>query len=180
MRIHPRVDKVDQRLPSFLMVVPTFSRLIQLTAYLQSLTHLDYAKNHFEVIVVGDGSDMAPNNIVSSFCHPLTVRLIIQPHCDPATARNIGAKETPDHAPGDQTLNASQNNLYSRASQLIINYLYAYYNAKPHQARFFTSNNFALPAHLFRSIGGFSSTFPHAAGEDREFCERCRHPVLIH
>ena len=195
---------MDQRLPFFSIIVPTFNRPTQLTACLQSLTHLDNARNRFEVIVVDDGSGMPPKDIVSSFCHQLTVTLITQPHRGPAMARNMGAKEAkgeflaftdddchpapnwlqslaarfatrPDHAIGGLTLNALPHNLYSTASQLVINYLYAYYNADPHQARFFTSNNLALPADRFRSIGEFNSTFPQAAGEDREFCERWRH-----
>jgi len=199
-----RVDEMDQRLPFFSIIVPTFNRPTQLTACLQSLTYLDYARNRFEVIVVDDGSVMPPKDIVSSFCHQLTVTLSTQPHRGPAMARNMGAKEAKgeflaftdddchpapnwlqslaarfatraDHAIGGQTLNALPDNLYSTASQLIINYLYAYYNADPHQARFFTSNNLALPADRFRSIGGFNTTFPWAGGEDREFCERWLH-----
>ena len=47
-----------------------------------------------------------------------------------------------------------------------------YYNADPVRARFFASNNLALPADRFHAIGGFETAFPLAAGEDREFCAR--------
>jgi GT2 family glycosyltransferase len=53
--------------------------------------------------------------------------------------------------------------------------VYAYYNDDPHQAHFFTTNNLALPAERFRAIGGFDTTFPLAASEDREFCDRWLH-----
>ena len=204
MRIPHRVDEMDQRLPFFSIIVPTFNRPTQLTACLQSLTNLDYARNRFEVIVVDDGSVMPPKDIVSSFCHQLTITLITQPHRGPAMARNIGAKEAkgeflaftdddchpapnwlqslaarfatrPDHAIGGRTLNALSDNLYSTASQLVINYLYAYYNADPYQARFLASNNLALPADHFHTVGGFNTTFPQAAEEDREFCNRWLH-----
>jgi GT2 family glycosyltransferase len=58
------------------------------------------------------------------------------------------------------------------ASQLLIDYLYDYYRDDASGARFFTTNNMALRASEFRESGGFDATFPLAAGEDREFCER--------
>jgi cellulose synthase/poly-beta-1,6-N-acetylglucosamine synthase-like glycosyltransferase len=63
--------------PFFSIIVPTFNRPTQLTACLQSVTHLDYERNRFEVIVVNDRSVMPPKDIVSSFCHQLTVTLIV-------------------------------------------------------------------------------------------------------
>ena len=43
---------------------------------------------------------------------------------------------------------------YSRASQLIINMAYAFYNADPADARFFTTNNLALRAQLVSRVRG--------------------------
>jgi hypothetical protein len=37
---------------------------------------------------------------------------------------------------------------------------------------FFTTNNFALSADLFRAVGGFTTTIPSATAEDKEFCDR--------
>ncbi len=34
------------------------------------------------------------------------------------------------------------------------------------------SNNLALSAAAFRTLGGFDTSFPRAAGEDRELCDR--------
>ncbi|ERT09924.1 glycosyltransferase like 2 family protein [Lyngbya aestuarii BL J] len=62
--------------------------------------------------------------------------------------------------------------MYSTASQLLIDYLYEYYNADREQASFFASNNFALSTDSFHQVGRFDTTFPLAAGEDREFCDR--------
>ena len=72
-------------------------------------------------------------------------------------------------------LNALTHNLYSTASQLLISYLFSYYNAVPHAARFFPSSNLAFPTERFRAIGGFDVTYPRAAGEDRELCDRWLH-----
>lgn len=55
---------------------------------------------------------------------------------------------------------------------MLIDCLYAYYNPDPMQARFFASNNMAMPSNRFQAIGGFDTTFPSAAGEDRELCDR--------
>ena len=71
--------------------------------------------------------------------------------------------------------NALPHNLYSTASQLLISYLFSYYNAVPHAARFFPSSNLAFPTKRFRAIGGFDVTYPRAAAEDRELCDRWLH-----
>jgi glycosyltransferase involved in cell wall biosynthesis len=192
---------MEDKQPFFSIIVPTFNRPGQLTACLQALTRLDYPRAHFEVIVVDDGSERPIEAAVSSFCNQLNITLITQPHSGPAIARNKGAThakgellaftdddcipipdwlkalamrfaETPEDMIGGRTLNVLLDNLYSAASHFLIEYLYSYYNAKSDQARFFTSNNLALIADRFHRIGGFNTFFPHAAAEDREFCER--------
>lgn len=75
---------------------------------------------------------------------------------------------------GGGVLNALPQNPYATASQDLVDYLYTQYNINPHNAGFFTSNNFALLAKDFHQVGGFNETFPLAAGEDREFCDRWR------
>jgi GT2 family glycosyltransferase len=82
---------------------------------------------------------------------------------------------TPDHMIGGRALNALPDNLYSTTSQLMTDAVYAYYNDDPRQAHFFTTNNLALPADRFHAVGGFDTTFPLAASEDREFCDRWLH-----
>jgi GT2 family glycosyltransferase len=76
---------------------------------------------------------------------------------------------------GGQTLNELQKNLFSIASQQLISYFYVYYNSDSKKNRFFTSNNIAVSAEGFRAVGGFDTTFPLAAGEDRELCNRWLH-----
>ena len=193
-----------QEQPVFSIVVPTYEQPRRLAACLQALARLDYPRDHFEVIVVDDGSTMPPNDAVASFRDRLQVTLLVQLHSGPATARNTGAMQakgqylaftdddcmpapewlqsltvrfakTPDHMIGGRTINALPDNLYSTACQVLVDYLYTYYNADLNHGRFFTSNNLALPADRFRLIGGFDTTFPLAGGEDLELCHRWLH-----
>jgi GT2 family glycosyltransferase len=195
---------MGQEQPFFSIVIPTYSRPERLATCLESITQLDYPRDRFEVVVVDDGSEPPLNSIVAPFQNQLNLTLLRQANAGPATARNTGAAQArgkylvftdddcvplpdwlqaleahfatvPDCAIGGRTLNALSDNLYSTASQLLIDYLYEYYNADPKQARFFASNNFALPADYFRSIGSFDTSFPLAAGEDRELCDRLLH-----
>jgi len=192
---------MEDKQPFFSIIVPTFNRPLPLTHCLQSLERLDYPRDRFEVIVVDDGSESRAEAVVSSFSNRLDITLITQPHSGPAIARNKGAAHakgeflaftdddctpapewlktlalrfngTPDNMIGGRTLNALLQNPYSTASDLLIRYLYAYYNANPDQARFFASNNLTLSKVGFHQIGGFDMVFPRAGAEDREFCER--------
>lgn len=191
-------------LPTFSIIIPTYARPQQLTACLQALAQLEYPCERFEVIIVDDGSEVPLDVLVKPFAPQLNVTVIRQSHAGPATARNTGAAratgqflaftdddcapapdwlhtlamrfaQTPEDAVGGQILNALPDNPYSTASQLVVSYIYTYYNAVPTQAQFCTSNNLTVPADRFRTIGGFDTTFPYAAAEDREFCARWLH-----
>lgn len=190
--------------PSVSLIIPTYERPTRLAACLHAVAQLDYPTDRLQVIVVDDGSASPPSEVVASFQSRLDITLICKPHAGPAAARNAGAAQargeflaftdddcaprpdwlrvlvdqltaTPNCGVGGQTLNALGDNPYATASQLLITYLYKYYNAIPHQARLLTSNNLAVPARLFREIGGFDEHFGQAAGEDREFCDRWTH-----
>jgi GT2 family glycosyltransferase len=188
-------------LPFFSVIIPTHARPRQLMDCLEALARLNYPCERFEVIVVDDGSASSPDEIVARFRPALNVNLIVQAQAGPATARNTGVAHAqgrflafidddcwpdadwlqaltahlrvqPERMIGGRTLNALPRNLYSTASQLLIDYLYAYYNAEPQQAQFVASNNLALSTELFLKLGGFDASFPFAAGEDRELCAR--------
>ena len=190
--------------PIFSIVIPTYNRPAQLAACLQACGRLDYPRDCFEVIVVDDGGISSLDEVVARFDGVLKLRLLRQENAGPAAARNRGASKaggeflaftdddcspdpkwlealaaqfvaSPDCAVGGQTLNALTDNLYSTASQHLISYLFSYYNAVPHAARFFPSNNLAFPTRQFRGIGGFDVTYPRAAAEDRELCDRWLH-----
>ena len=189
------------QLPFFSIVVPTFSRHRQLADCLAGLARLDYPRDRFEVIVVDDGSATPPREAVAAMAGPLDARLVCQSHAGPASARNTGAAQArgtflaftdddcqpapdwltalavhmerhPECACGGKTINALTANPFSAASQLLIGYLYDYYNADSEHARFLASNNFAMSKECFSSIGGFDTTYPYAAAEDRELCDR--------
>lgn len=195
---------MDDHSPFFSIVVPTYRRSQQLTDCLEALVRLDYPRDRFEVIVVDDGSEVPPEDVVAPFRARLPVTLVIQPHAGPAAARNAGAArargcvlvftdddcapagdwlarlearfaESPGRAVGGRTVNLLVDNPYSTASQQLIDCLYGYYNAGASGAGFLASNNLAMPAEHFRAMGGFDTDFPRAAGEDRELCYRWLH-----
>lgn len=183
--------------PFFSVIVPTHGRDAALRHCLEALRCQDYPKDRYEVIVVLDGCSSSPTN-ENEFP---AVQYLTQPKSGPAAARNLGAshakghylaftdddcipttnwltqlsaafQQYPDRMIGGQVANILPNNPYAAASQLLVDFLYQQYNQDPHQPQFFTSNNLALPSHLFLEIGGFDTRFPLAAGEDRELCHR--------
>jgi GT2 family glycosyltransferase len=168
---------------------------------LQAIADADYPKDRMEVIVVDDGGAPVPDSVTPSFAGPLPVRHVRQGHAGPAAARNRGAKlaqgdylafvdddcrvsatwlrvmagvfrEHPDCAATGHTENLLTGNPFSQASQDLIGFLYARHNTTPDRARFLTSNNLVISSRLFHRVGGFDTCFPHAAGEDRDFCDR--------
>jgi glycosyltransferase involved in cell wall biosynthesis len=186
-------------LPFFSIIVPTYERPAQLATCLEALAHLDYPRERFELIVVDDGGKSPLTGIVEKFRGRLAVRLLAQRNTGPAGARNFGATHargdflaftdddcapaagwlralasyfarTPDRIIGGRTLNALSLNPYAATSQMIIEVVYAHFNANADDARFFAANNFALAAGLFRRLKGFDETF--ITSEDREFCDR--------
>ncbi len=192
---------MSPHLPFFSVVIATYARPKQLAACLQSLTRLDYPRENFEVIVVDDGSETPPLTTVAAVSAQIDVRMVTQARAGPATARNTGVEHArgefiaftdddcapaadwlrrlaghlhadPDRMLGGHTINSLRGNLFSDASQLLVDYLYAYYGAAGKPAGFFTSNNMALQKGRFQMTGGFDTTYPFAAAEDRELCDR--------
>jgi glycosyltransferase involved in cell wall biosynthesis len=190
--------------PIFSIVIPTYNRPQPLHHCLSVLLNLDYPRDRFEVIVVDDGSSVALQPVIAPFQDPLSLTLVRQDNGGPAKARNTGAaiasgefiaftdddcapaphwlrafaqqfQSSPHALLGGNTLNYLSGNIYATAHQSLVDYLYQHYNANPNQAKFFTSNNIALSREGFRQIGCFNTTFPLAAGEDRELCDRWLH-----
>ncbi|MEZ2230265.1 glycosyltransferase family 2 protein [Microcoleus sp.] len=184
----------------FSIIVPTYARPEKLTTCLQSFAKLEYPRDRFQVIVVNDSTEISLVSTVAPFQNNLNLILLTQRNSGPAIARNTGScaatgkflvftdddcsvapnwlqtlenrfTQTPNSLIGGRIINALPDNIYSTASQELIDYLYSYYNAIPDRAKYFTSNNFALPAESFQKIGGFGTSFSFA-GEDREFCHR--------
>jgi len=183
----------------FSIIIPTYGRPKQLKECLDSVAELSYPRDGYEVIVVDDGSKTSLEEIVRAFQKRINVRLIRQDNAGPATARNRGAAESsgkylaftdddckpsqhwltrleealnpnPELLVAGRTVNDLPDNSYSSTSQIIADFLYSYYNRE--DARFIASNNMALSKEQFLKVGGFDTTFPLAAAEDREFCDR--------
>ena len=196
-------------LPFFSIVIPTYNRPGPLATCLTALAHLDYPRDRFEVIVVDDGGDVRLDAPTTPFHSLLNLTLHRQANAGPASARNAGASlaqgtylafTDDDCAPapdwlaclterfsaapqvmlGGRTVNALPHNPFAEASQTLISYLYAYERRQPGGMGFVASNNIALPRHLFFNVGGFDTSYPRAAGEDRAFCDAWRaagHPI---
>jgi GT2 family glycosyltransferase len=186
------------------VIVPTYSRSSRLGRCLRALGSLEYPPEAYEVIVVDDGSEAPHRSAIEALCSEAAVKLLRQANAGPAAARNAGAAvargrylafvdddcqpasdwltrlganlaSSSDAAFGGRTVNAIPENLYSAATQALVDYLYSYHGGEGHDResnRFFASNNFAVPKEIFRALGGFDQKYTFAAGEDREFCDR--------
>lgn len=186
---------------TFSIIIPTCNRPRLLARCLDSLSRLDYPYNRFETIIVDDGSRTSNENVLTPFRNKMSLKFIRQENSGPASARNTGASRAtgeflaftdddcmparnwlselehgllsaPDCMVGGRVVNGLQANIYAQASHLILDIVYAHYNAEGTDPHFFASNNMAVPASAFRSAGGFDASYPHAGGEDREFCDR--------
>lgn len=184
-------------------MIPTYGRPQQLAVCLEALAEQDFPRSAHEVIVVDDGSEVPYEEHLAPYRNRMTLIFHRQPHAGPAAARNAGAtvargevlaftdddcrpeqnwlssiakrfEEDPECVVGGRTINDLNENLYSSASQLLIDYLYKFYNSVPGKASLLTSNNLAIPASLFRDSGRFDTGFTRAAAEDRDLCDRFR------
>jgi glycosyltransferase involved in cell wall biosynthesis len=185
----------------FSIIIPTYNRPRQLASCLEALTRLRTPAGGFEVIVVDDGSPQPLDQTAEPYRRRLDLTLLRKPNGGPGSARNTGAgvargrflaftdddcwpapdwlialarrfERAPQHMLGGHTINRLTRNPYATTSQLIQDVVYAFYNRDPEAARFFASNNLAVPADLFRQLGGFDEQFFRAASEDRELCDR--------
>lgn len=185
------------------IIIPTHARRRQLVGCLESLSRLDFEPDDFEVIVVNDGGPEPADSWRLPHSDSLDLTVVHQARKGPGGARNAGARVAsgdllaftdddcrpdrawlrelattherfPDRLLGGRTVNGLAGNPYAITSQLIVGIAYAHYNPDPEHARFFASNNMAVPAGLFLEIGGFDESF-QLASEDRELCDRWLH-----
>jgi GT2 family glycosyltransferase len=188
--------------PPTTVVVPTADRPAELGRCLEALARMDYPRDRLEVIVVDDAGTADVAAVCRASAGRLRVRLVRHAvRRGPGAARNTGAQAArgdvlaftdddclPDRdwltaltgdlahgtAVGGRTRNGLRHNSFADASQHIVDLVYAHYNRDPSAARFFASNNLAVPRADFLAIGGFDDAqFPFAA-EDRDFCDRWR------
>jgi GT2 family glycosyltransferase len=167
---------------------------------LQALEELEDAPGGFEVIVVDDGSVTPVISNHAETNDRLDVRWIrLRENRGPAVARNEGAAQargrflafldddcmadkawlkkleealesTPRSAVGGRVVNGRPRNVYAAVNQAILDEVYRHYNSDAARSRFFATMNLAVPAEIFRELGGFNPSF--RASEDREFCAR--------
>lgn len=202
-RIVPMPAMRDPTQPEFSVVIPTHARPDRLRACVAGIAALDLDGASVEVIVVNDGgAALDPESLAD--VHPgLSLRVINQPQQGPAAARNAGAAVArgrylafidddcvPDsgwlrafarvQAEDDRRLlggrveNALVHNAYSDASERITSFVYERSRAGGAAELFFTTNNIALRADLFRTLGGFTTAIPSQTAEDKDFCARWR------
>lgn len=157
-----------------------------------------------EIIVVDDGGKFNLDNVLAEFPGPIPTRLLRQKNAGPGAARNHGVasargehivfidddcladpelladyargfSQSPKALLGGRVLTSRQQNLYCQSSQMVIDMVHAFFNKDANKARFFSSNNFAVPKAEFVEIGGFMGKTFRLASEDREFCDRWKH-----
>lgn len=186
---------------TFSVVIPTYNRPSQLRGCLEALADQDYPQTAFEVIVVDDGSTESLRGIDDLFRAKLSLVFLRQQNAGPASARNTGAQHAkgryiaftdddcvpardwlrrladnldgqPDQLCGGRVLNSFPENVFSVASQIIMDVVYEWQKTTD-APRFFTTNNLSVPARRFVECGGLDPLF--RCSEDREFCDRWTH-----
>ena len=186
---------------TFSVVIATYNRPGPLSDCLRALGAQTLPRDRFEVIVVDDGGDRDLSGVCSPFERELQIVLVKKANGGPASARNHGAElasgywlvftdddcepgadwltglekafeKYPSAMVGGHTHNRLRDDLFSQASQDIIDLVYRHYNERTDRALFLTANNMALPREAFLELGGFDAEFSAGTAEDRELCER--------
>lgn len=179
------------------VVIPTLDRPEQLLACLQALS--DDFPDGSEVIVVSDGGDLDRFPDLGKFQEALNLTVLNIEHGGPAHARNEGLRRVnspivvfldddclpepgwlknmlsevsvePPVSVGGKTLNGLPDNLYSTASQLVLDLLERDQQERGYEPLFYPSNNLAFPTAALKKLNGFDAQF--LTSEDRELCRR--------
>lgn len=185
----------------FSIIIPTYNRPVLLDRCLTAIAALNYPRDDFEVIVVDDGSDPEPGDVIARHTARLAPKYFRSHRRGPAWARNRGLREaqgeyvafidddcapepewlgamdrafarSPEAGLGGKIVNAAENGICGRTSQILITFLYEYGSLHPQWPRFFCSNNLAFPKKPLLEIGGFDENYGLSAGEDRDLCAR--------
>jgi GT2 family glycosyltransferase len=183
------------------VVIPTYKRPCALQRCLEALCAQTYPADLFEVIVVNDGGQPCPEELLSGILTRLRVRLVNQENTGPGGARNRGAGEakyellafldddciparewlealnaayisTPDKVFAGRTVNGCKDNPFASTSQMLNDYLQSNSLTIEGNYTFATSSNLAIGKNFFFELGGFNKKFRIAAGEDRDLCTR--------
>lgn len=79
--------------PFISVIIPTYNRKDSLLRTLDSLSRQTLAAEHFELIVVDDGSDDGTEDALMACTYPFRMRYFLQPHLGPGSARQLGSTE---------------------------------------------------------------------------------------
>jgi len=186
--------------PTFSVIVPSYARTEQAMACIGSLRAQRYPAERFEIVFVDDGSpETVTRTLRAAFADIGNLQYLQQSNAGPASARNAGAHrargrflvfldddcrappewlEQADRACGEHPAamvggpidNALTDQPCAQASQLLVDFLYRWFDPAHGRPRFFCSSNLIVPREDFFALGGFDVRFPLAAAEDRHFC----------
>lgn len=194
------VQDNQSELPVWSVLIPAYNRPQRLQACLDALAAVKPPTGGFEVVVMDDGSQPSLESQIDP-PEGLSLRVLRQDNAGPAAARNHAARASygrwlvftdDDCCPrpdwllayeselggndavlaGGHTINALTESAPATASQLLLNYLHDYFIERHGRPTFFPSNNYCLSKAAFERIDGFDESFPLAAAEDRDFCDR--------
>ncbi len=182
------------------IIIPSRRRIQSLQNCLQTIQHLDYPKNNFEVIVVLDGDKENYERLISlSTQTDFSTQVVSQERAGPSAARNMGARLAkgkylaftdddcllpsnwlsqadslfalhPECLLGGRIMPLPIADHYSRTSHTLLNAVYQVYNEDPSHSTFFASGHMLMPKSAFDELQGFDVNFQTA--EDRDLCAR--------
>ncbi|MEM6686791.1 MAG: glycosyltransferase [Bacteroidota bacterium] len=75
----------------FSIVVPVYNRPDEVAELLESISQQTF-KDHFEVVIVEDGSTISSKEIVDSYANTLNISYYFKPNSGPGDSRNYGMK----------------------------------------------------------------------------------------
>jgi predicted dehydrogenase/GT2 family glycosyltransferase len=197
--LEPRPDGGSSR-PLLSVVAPTYNRPSAVEALLEALSAQRFPCRDFEVILVDDGGVEPLGEIVARRREGLNLTLLAVKHGGCSAARQAGvmkargdwlvftdddcrpapdwldeiaraARSSPDCAIAGSVVNGVRSNLYSEATQTLLDYL-DYHFHREGVLRYSPTYNIAFPAGRLLALGGMSGDWPVAGGEDRELCAR--------
>ncbi len=183
--------------PRFIsVIIPTYNRLSMLRQTIESLMQQTYPADHYELIVVDDGSTDGTFAYLEELTEGQRLRAIHQTNSGPAAARNTGVQAakyewlaftdddccvnpdwltslarflTPQCAVGGPIIPAGSSHWLHR-------FFLASGCTHPQQpdgaVKTLFSCNMALHRRDLSAVGGFDATFVHAGGEDLDLSYR--------
>ncbi len=184
-----RLDE-DSVVQGVSVVVPTYNRAAQLRRCLQSLESQSLEQDAYEVIVVDDGSTDDTEDVLVSFQArgQMNLPYVEWGHLGPASARNEGAKHASEPILGfiDDDCIADENWLRNlrdsfrpRGTGVVEGKVIARGPVNPlmhvvtnMEGGQYLTANIAYRRVVFKQMGGFDETFPHAMGEDYDLAWR--------